>query len=525
MVMMRCAIWAAVSSKSQAADDKISIPNQLARGNEIATANNWQVTIQLVVDGYSRSITRVDRAIDNVGGYQIVNGVQSPCKPYGVLCDLIENKSIDILIFFDMDRLGRSSVLAQTILQLARDFGIKYFDVSNPTPFDTQDTEGAMYTGAFAGIRSAMYIKQLQIKHRDGMIARTLAGRWPGEIPWGWIGHWVDGVNGKRALQSVELDPLAAAHIRTILIDWYLNSGWGYAQIAENLNSLSILTPKGLQWETSNVQSILRKVWRYAGYAEINKRSSRPYTKAKGDWIIIITEAEAEMIVAERERRRYARRSVSNTYLLSGVVYCARCKRPMIMAVNRRNRPSARIQQSLRCPIGNTGYHLDGAPKKAFISVNKVLVALHEEFLDLQNETTRADIVALSGAVQIDQGQLDALDARQKRLEASQSRVDRDYYLDERIDIARHRALSDDIARQLVDVGRQRDQLQRLVREQQSRVLLAESLADTAVTGPAILTDSDVKKSNAWLRQRLRIYVMDRQVIRIDYLSFGMSTE
>lgn len=193
------------------------------------------------------------------------------------------------------------------------------------------------------------------------------------------------------------------------------------------------------------------------------------------------------------------------------------------MAVNRRNRPSARLQQSLRCPIGNAGPHLDGAQKKAFISVNKVLASLTKDLLDLQDETTRADIVSELGTTQIDQGQLDALDAHQKRLVAAQGRIDRDYYLDERIDITRHRTLSDDIARQLADIERQREELQRQVREEQDRALFAESLADTAVVGPVMLLDPDIKKANAWIRQRVRIYVEDREVIKVDYLLIGIS--
>ena len=55
--IMRAAIWAAVSSKAQAADDKVSIPLQLQLGHEHAEKNNWLVTHQLVLT-YSLDFSR-----------------------------------------------------------------------------------------------------------------------------------------------------------------------------------------------------------------------------------------------------------------------------------------------------------------------------------------------------------------------------------------------------------------------------------------------------------------------------------
>ena len=54
----------------------------------------------------------------------------------------------------------------------------------------------------------------------------------------------------------------------------------------------------------------LELIWRYAGFSEMNRKStSREYVRAKGNWPAIITEQEAEMLLAEVARRRCPARS------------------------------------------------------------------------------------------------------------------------------------------------------------------------------------------------------------------------
>jgi hypothetical protein len=104
-----------------------------------------------------------------------------------------------------------------------------------------------------------------------------------------------------------------------------------------------------------------------------------------------------------------------------------------------------------------------------------------------------------------------------KRLEAAQQRIDSDYYIEERIDTARHTALSADIARQVKEVEQQRTQLRHKLSEQYSYEHFALSLADTAQQWQERLA-RPVRDANAWLRQTLRIYVQDCAVVEIKYL-------
>lgn len=134
-----------------------------------------------------------------------------------------------------------------------------------------------------------------------------------------------------------------------------------------------------------------------------------------------------------------------------------------------------------------------------------------------QSATTSAGPCPFCGGTDGSREQLEALEARLKRLEAAQQRIDSDYYIEERIDITRHRALSDDILRQVKECEQQRTQLQRTLSEQYSHDQFAESLIDTAEHGLARL-EGPVREANAWLRQTLRIYVQDCMVTEIRYL-------
>ncbi len=524
--VMRAAIWSAVSSEEQARDDKTSIPNQLARGHAVAITNSWQVITELVVDGYSRNITRIDRAIQQVGGYQVVNAIQKPCKPYGVLCDLIESKAIDVLIYFDMDRLGRKGPLGQTILQLCRDFGVKYYDITNPTPFDAQATEGAMYNSAFGGIRSQVYVERLMTNHRDGMIRRAQQGKLTGPVSWGYAATYATSIDGKRILQGIDVDPVLGPLIRNMFVDWYLGQGNGYHEIANRLNSMAIPSPTGLTWDKVKVRAVFARVWRYAGFSEINKRGKRPYTKAPGNWPAIITESEAEAIEKEIAYRRNARRSVSNTYLLSGVVWCGHCNQRMVMATTVRSRPTKRLQLSLRCnQAAHAKRHLDGTPMHAFISVARVLEAIKADFVDLQNEAVRSEIVASQQGQRNEalQSQIIAIDGRVRQLKDSQKKIDVDYYVNHRIDAERHELLSAEIEKQLSAATTQRKALEAEHKHQKAQDRFADTLADTAAHGLTMLASDNAKTANAWLRQRIKVYVELRQVVRIEYS--GLPTE
>jgi len=501
----KAAIWAAVSSQKQATDDKISIPDQLRMGHEHAQRHTLQVIAELIVPGKSRNIVLFEDACRKI-------------EAYAELHKLIQDKAIDVFIYLNRSRLGRKASLSMAVVELCREAGIICYELeSPPATLESFDSHDEMIVGAIKSVGAQREIITLQHRHKIGMAERIKRGHFPAGIPWGWLGKWAEGIDGKKVLQAIELDPVASGHIRTILLDWYLKQGMTQKAVSQRINSMGIKTPTGGDfWEQASIARMLELIWRYAGYSEMNRKSSsREYVRAKGNWPAIITEQEAEMLLAEVARRADAPRTVSHVKLFSGVVICARCNHVMSVQTD------IGYGSALRCEnVTRFGVHKDGTPKKATISHSKLTTALRAGLLDLQDETTRSEILAAAQQTthtDNNADQLDALDARLKRLEAAQQRIDSDYYIEERIDTARHTALSADIARQVKEAEQQRAQLRQKLNEQYSYEHFAESLADTAQHWQDRLA-LPVRDANAWLRQTLRIYVQDCAVVEIKYL-------
>jgi len=503
----RCVIWAAVSSESQARDEKASIPDQLRLGREAAALHGLTVVAELIVPGQSRSIVLFEDACKKIAAY-------------AQLHRMIQGKEMDVFIFLNRSRLGRISSLSMTVAELLREAGIICYDLeSPPATLTADDSHDGMLTGAIKSVGAQREIITLQHRHKIGMLARTENGRWPAKVPWGWLGNYATSVDGKRILISEEVDPVASAHIRRALLEWYLRDGMSQKMIAEKFNEAGVPTPTGKRWEHAHVAHLFNLVLRFAGYSEINKRSTkREYVRAKGNWPPILTLVEAEAILAERARRVHAPRTVSHVTLFSGVVWCQRCNRPMSAATDKG------FGHAYRCNhVNRFGAHADGQTKRSLISYNKLMEAAIEAITEIQDASTRAEIIAARIQPQGNDAtaQLAALDARLKRLEAAQQRIDRDYYIDERVDITRHRALSDDIQRQISELARQHSDVEQQAQVQQAAANLADDLADIASVGLAKLA-MPVREANAWLRRSLRIYMLDCEAVQVDFLPRAM---
>lgn len=506
--IMRAAVWAAVSSKTQAADDKISIPMQLQLGHEHAEKHKWHVTHELVVDGKSRSITELHIAMERVTGYQVVGGIRSDCRPYQVLRDLIVSRSIEVLVYYDMDRLGRSTVLGQTVVQLCRDYGIAYYEIFSPEAIDAQNTESAMYMSAFKSIRSRVYVMRLVQARADGMMKRVKSGKFPHSVPWGWIrrynpdGSFVDIINED-----------ARHYYRLAFCELYMQ-GQPLSAIAKALNDAGSRSPDGHLWTKYMLTGLLNIIWRHAGYSEINRRSKmgREHILSPGNWPAIITKDEAEQIIAERDRRAASKRMVTAPSLFSGVVICERCGTNMNYNANGIMRCYHRYQH---------GAHKDGTTLLAHVLVRTVMDAITADFTSLQDEEIRAEIIS-SLDIQSDvdtQNRMAALDAQLKRIEESRDKDAVDFYVDRAYSTTAHNAIVAELDRRQKAIEQQRAKLQQQINENKSMQHIDATLCDLAQNGLAMLNNPDTRLANAWLLRRIRIYALDNRVNKIVYLS------
>jgi DNA invertase Pin-like site-specific DNA recombinase len=119
---MRCLIWAAVSSKSQAEETKESIPSQIQAARElIQSRDGWHEAHEpLIVPGHTRKYTFLLDACEDM-------------PEYAQLMRLARSGEIDLVICRSRDRLGRTDSLVATLEQYLSDYGCQILSLDMPT--------------------------------------------------------------------------------------------------------------------------------------------------------------------------------------------------------------------------------------------------------------------------------------------------------------------------------------------------------------------------------------------------------
>ena len=102
---LRVGIWAAVSSKRQAEDDKVSLEDQEKAGTAWAEGLGAEIARVYTVPGHTRDIWNWSEA-------------ESEMPAYRQLREDAQAGRLDALWAYDMDRLGRDPALGQQVISL-----------------------------------------------------------------------------------------------------------------------------------------------------------------------------------------------------------------------------------------------------------------------------------------------------------------------------------------------------------------------------------------------------------------------
>ncbi len=131
------------------------------------------------------------------------------------------------------------------------------------------------------------------------------------------------------------------AYIVKLIFDWYINKGYGYNRIAEELNARGFKNKVGSYFKGSSIRDMLINE-KYTGTYVYNKRSSsdingkRNNSKLKDESEIIRIENAFEAIISKEDfekvkkmmqfrKGRNATNQAKEVYLLSGLVKCGKC--------------------------------------------------------------------------------------------------------------------------------------------------------------------------------------------------------
>jgi DNA invertase Pin-like site-specific DNA recombinase len=501
MAGKRFVIWRAVSSKKQAEEVSPQVQEEMARQH----VAKWGGTVVDVLDvAESRDIVLLEDAAAAI-------------PAYAQLQDYIYRHAVDVLVCYDLSRLGRAHTLILSIVEMCRRAGIMVYELENP-PHSLEDRAGydEMLIRALKSVGYQHEVMKMRDRMRYGREGRAKKGELPQIPPYGY--HWQHQQDGSR---SVEIDPAAAAVVREIAA-LYL-AGRGQIGIAADLTARGIPTPAGgAMWQKNSVAVILQRAWTYAGYAEYYRKRRSGYIRTRGDWTPIWDEATAERIEQERAARAANRRISDTPSRLTGLVVCEVCgrnmwqvrnedgeirdaardhRRPNVTGATRRRRPKFYCQP----------YHPGGS-----VGTDRVIEALAIALDDLAH----ADLSAIPDddgdqAAQLDQ-QLAQHDAAIAKHQQALRRAD-DAFVAGVMDLDRYKAQVDRLRALIAAEESAKTTLQAAADAAKQRGSRADMLAEIAAAGPAMLTAPDTAAANAWLRRYVRVFVRDNEVTEVRF--------
>lgn len=319
---LRYSVWAAVSSKGQAAVDKVSLKVQLEHCHAAAKQRHWKHVRDYSVPGQTRTQwTSLYHAEKNIPA----------------LHDMLEAASrgeFDILIVYDLNRFRD---LMRQVFDALCDSGIQLYilaDPREPVAPEEYTEERKNEIGLTVGLRdiiSRSEITNLQRHYRDKMPSRITdkglhAGL--GRPPFGFQKPQDKKLDRQAILEQVPAEIRVLNEIK----DWFL-AGASLTSIAERLNQARIPSPRGRKWWYSIVRYVLANPY-YAGIVHFggtkrtrNRRAgtiirhkAAPITatgKHKPVWDL----ATHRRILSELERRGQAHPGLK-TRQLSRLLYC-----------------------------------------------------------------------------------------------------------------------------------------------------------------------------------------------------------
>jgi len=306
---MRCVIWAAVSSRPQAAPEKDSLPSQIdAARQEIARHDSWhEVAEPLIIPGHTRSYLFLADAAQDV-------------PVYSELMSLARTGRIDLLICRSHDRLGRTDALVSQVEGYLRHHGVQVLSldmpqqVIEPDQYEGRLDRASIWTSAIGRARAEDEMAELRRRHRFGMRARVRSGKHPGKAPLGYE-------KTKEGLIIKEPE----AEIVRLAFRWFCQ-GLAPRAIAERLSREAPL-PSPIT--DTGIRYILRNPT-YCGSVSYGRTDGHGHLRsdcllADGQHEPIISRQEWEAAQAEYERRGRDRRSPYTRYPLSGQVVCGYC--------------------------------------------------------------------------------------------------------------------------------------------------------------------------------------------------------
>lgn len=297
---MNIAAYVRVSTEEQAEKGN-SIFEQQERLGAYCRAMGWPEPIFYIDDGYSAK---------NLKRPAVARLLQD-----------IENRNISIIIATKLDRVCRNLLDLLNVVEIFEKNECRF--VSASESFDTSTAAGRM-TLHLLGMFAEFERERISERVKDNML--SLARNTDKALSIPCFGY--DIVDGRYAINLAE-----AEHVR-FAFD-LAEKGKGSRTIAKLLNDAGVKTKRGKAWDQVNVKRLMENET-LKGWRIFNKRKSvkgKIKMRPESEWIIAESNHPAiidpeqfdrvQLIVASR-KRTHARQE-SETYLLTGIIFCKLC--------------------------------------------------------------------------------------------------------------------------------------------------------------------------------------------------------
>ena len=214
---------------------------------------------------------------------EVDSGAFEDREVYQNLKKMVTEKSVDLVLAYDTDRIARDPILALLFARLCKDNGVMLRFVDG-TAVRTKFDEVVQFLKGFAADTEREKIMERTMDSKK-KLARD--GRYPIGIGRGTYGYDYDPVTKKRMINEEE-----AAVVR--LIYSLRVSGMAVHRIARLLNEKEIPTKNGYQWESRQVRAILkneayigRQYYGKARHVKLPRGRRMTTVNPKEEWILV----------------------------------------------------------------------------------------------------------------------------------------------------------------------------------------------------------------------------------------------
>ena len=379
-----------------------------------------------------------------VGEFRDVqSGLDADRPEYRAVKELARTNSIDKVVVWRYDRMGRDSAEYIPLLKDLRRLGVDVVSVTQPT--------GSIFMQQVIGIMAEEESRQLSTRVTASKQRRFKEGKWGGSPPFGYITRKLSQTEGGGSI----LMPNEDAPLVVELYQRYGSGKHSLADLRSFLNGAGHVKSRYAVWYVLKNQVYLGMV----PHGKFSRSQFMP--KPEITWVQGQHQALVDQELFDRVQGRLAENANRNRggahprYLFSGLIYCGNCGHKFsgrAAANGQRIKKWIQYRCSRKSSFGDCPAHsvLEGRIRDAVLPpIQDLLGKLKQE--DLRT-AVRAELVnQQEGAKVAHQQTREGLAEAQTRLEARLSRLE-DRYLDEDLSRERYLIRRDEITAQLQEI-------------------------------------------------------------------------